>query len=252
VPGGSSSPEPDRTFREDETGIASEKQADTADDALALDVAKDRTKGPKSFENSTKSNVLSVVIMLLLAAVVSVAGVCGSGSNSFTKESSPSSAPKIASQKQFVTDFINSITLTGLMLPNFNRSGDLLTGTWDVYHILPEETALEWLIDGDAVALVPDSAVHKLRLTQRYALFTLLRETNNDDYSGVSECDWPGVVYTTMNLSDSGSDDDDRTDNELQGAVQVITDFTPWQQRFFATIWFHSHRFGSLDQSGPL
>jgi Leucine-rich repeat (LRR) protein len=103
--------------------------------------------------------------------------------------------------------FINNITLANrtIAAPSTSYYGD------DYYYPssgLPEEDALEWLVERDPLQLLPFELAEQFRLQQRYALLamgmqpryytSLLNETLQRKLE--NECLWDGVNCTQMDL----------------------------------------------------
>jgi Leucine-rich repeat (LRR) protein len=103
--------------------------------------------------------------------------------------------------------FINNITLANrtIAAPSTSYYGD------DYYYPssgLPEEDALEWLVERDPLQLLPFELAEQFRLQQRYALLamgmqpryytSLLNETLQRKLE--NECLWDGVSCTQMDL----------------------------------------------------
>jgi hypothetical protein len=121
---------------------------------------------------------------------------------------SPTSSPttELSHRTTLLTDFINNITLSGRTIESAT-----LTASSPV-RPLPEDRALQWLIEYDPTDWSLDSEADRFKLQQRYALYTLwvqqvnasLSDPTFSDLVRTETCDWTGI--TCRSATANGSD----------------------------------------------
>jgi hypothetical protein len=137
--------------------------------------------------------------VVVLGAVVA-ASVCGTTKCAPSRSPNAVSAPPAVQNDNSVGAFINGITLTGRTIAVLAATESYSQNSTQS-HELAEELALQWVTYRDPLELVPDTAVDRFRLQQRYALSTLLLQVQGDNQTLVSdECDWSGIACRERNV----------------------------------------------------
>jgi hypothetical protein len=165
------------------------------------------------FETIQQNKVLctlSMILMILFFTAGLVGTICGTtnscskDTNSRKNSNNPTDTDNMdKSNYSFdqraieMMDYINSITLSNrtIVYPLMNNS--IIS--------LPEELALQWMIELDPLQLLPNRTDHLLRIRQRYALRTLYFATTSSGSQWTNsigwlnndvddECMWFGVI----------------------------------------------------------
>jgi Leucine-rich repeat (LRR) protein len=90
-----------------------------------------------------------------------------------------------ASRATNIVNYLNSVTLSGRRLVPDNAATSPV-----------EERALYWMINADALSLVPDTSENQQRIAQRYALAVLWMAGGqwSTQQTTLHECEWDGVT----------------------------------------------------------